>query len=104
MPCRRRLENFESAAGQNESTITGEDGEEGWLRTGGDGGEKGDQERACEVRTLDGSGNLGEKEEEEEEIPDMEDEEDDDEAIIRETKEGGAKEYDLHLKCHIRKC
>ena len=38
--------------------------------------------RIKDVRTVDESGNVGEREEEEE-IPDMEDEDDDDEAIIR---------------------
>lgn len=59
------------------------------MRTGGEK-EKGHDERAGEVRTLDGSGNIGEKEEEEDEIPDMEDE-DDDEAIIRDGNEGSSK-------------
>ena len=45
------------------------------------------EERANDVRTVDESGNVGEREEDEE-IPDMEDEEDDDEAIIRERKDG----------------
>lgn len=98
VPCRRRLDIFESAAGQGESEVAGGEGEEGWLRTGGgEGGhkEKGDDERSGEVRTLDGSGNLGEeeKEEVEDEIPDMEDEDDDDEAIIRENREGSGKSY-----------
>lgn len=65
--------------------------EDGWLRTGGGkevskrGG--GGDTRIGDVRTVDDSGNLGEKEEdaeEEDEIPDMEDDDDDEEAIIRE--------------------
>lgn len=94
MPCRRRLDHFESAAEQGESTVGGEDGEDGWLRTGGEDS-KGERQIVGEVRTLDGSGNIGEGEGDvgEEEIPDMEDEEDDDEAIIREGKEGGDRSY-----------
>ncbi len=41
-----------------------------------------------DVRTVDESGEVGEREEEEE-IPDMEDEDDDEEAIIRDPKGGG---------------
>ena len=57
----------------------GED--DGWLRTGGLAASQ--EARLADVRTVDESGNVGEREEEEEEFPDMEDEEDDEEAIIR---------------------
>jgi ubiquitin-like-conjugating enzyme ATG3 len=43
-----------------------------------------------DVRTVDESGNMGEREEDEDDIPDMEDEEDDEEAIIRDPKAEGA--------------
>lgn len=67
----------------------GADEDDGWLRTGG--GMSGSREaRIKDVRTMDESGNVGEKEEEEEEIPDMEDDEDDDEAIIRDTSGKGS--------------
>ncbi len=44
-----------------------------------------------EVRTVDDSGNVGDREvvEDEDDIPDMEDEEDDDEAIIRDPAGAG---------------
>lgn len=98
VPCRRRLDNFESAVGTGDTTVEGDasggdDGDEGWLRTGVDP-EKDARERAKDVRTLDGSGNVGEKEEgedDEDEIPDMEDE-DDDEAIIRDAH-GSSKRF-----------
>lgn len=62
--------------------------DDGWLTTGGVVSE-GHEARIKDVRTMDESGNVGEKEEEEEEIPDMEDDEDDDEAIIRDTSGKG---------------
>ena len=98
VPCHRRLdENFAGDAGQEEAMVQdgfaageGGTGDDGWLRTGGLAASQ--VARAKDVRTVDESGNMGEKEEEDEdedEIPDMEDEEDDEEAIIRDPK-GGA--------------
>lgn len=99
VPCNRRLDdNFAGEAGTEETIVqdgfasTGgaDDGEDGWLRTGG-GPEREQARLVGDVRTLDGSGNVSiEKEEEEDEIPDMEDEEDDD-AIIRDPGESGTK-------------
>ena len=99
VPCHRRLdENFAGDAGQDETMVgDGEDfkspgshspgdDEDGWLRTGGLAASQ--EARARDVRTVDESGNMGEREEEDEdEIPDMED--DDDEAIIRDPKGEG---------------
>lgn len=101
VPCHRRLdENFAGDTG--DTVIQDPEGGDGWLQTGGSGAggakrgdkssEKGDQDMTRDVRTLDGSGNVGEKsEDDEDEIPDMEDDEDDEEAIIRDPKEGGTK-------------
>ncbi|KAJ5908247.1 hypothetical protein N7495_000929 [Penicillium taxi] len=100
VPCHRRLnDNFAGDAGHEDEVVrdmlsgegaegpSGEDGDDGWLRTGGgrDVVEAQDQQEARirDVRTVDESGNLGEQEDEEE-IPDMEDDDDDEEAIIRE--------------------
>lgn len=96
VPCHSRLdENFAGDAGRDDVMIkdgfggdAGGDDDDGWLTTGGGVGE-GNQARIKDVRTMDESGNVGEKEEEEEEIPDMEDDEDDDEAIIRDTSGKG---------------
>ncbi len=96
VPCHRRLnDNFAGAAGQDEAVVQdgfaageGGEGDDGWLRTGGLAASQ--EARMKDVRTVDESGNMGDKEDEEEdEIPDMEDEEDDEEAIIRDPK-GGA--------------
>jgi len=106
VPCHRRLdENFAGDAGQDETMVgDGEDfntagghspgdDEDGWLRTGGLAASQ--EARARDVRTVDESGNMGEREEEDEdEIPDMED--DDDEAIIRDPKADGSDTYVLH--------
>lgn len=99
VPCHRRLdENFAGDAGQDEAMVQdgfaagGEGGggaggeDDGWLRTGGLAASQ--EARMRDVRTVDESGNVGEREEEEE-IPDMEDEEDDEEAIIRDPKASG---------------
>ncbi|KAL9097419.1 MAG: hypothetical protein Q9165_000315 [Trypethelium subeluteriae] len=111
VPCHRRLDdNFAGEAGRDERLVrdglgldgaegemgveVGEGGgrgvsgdeDDGWLRTGGMTASRTQEERARDVRTVDESGNVGEREEEEE-IPDMEDEEDDDEAIIRERRD-----------------
>lgn len=71
---------FESSQGVSGGEGTDYD-DDGWLRTGG-GMSDSHEARIKDVRTVDDSGNVGEREEEEE-IPDMEDDEDDDEAIIR---------------------
>jgi ubiquitin-like-conjugating enzyme ATG3 len=97
VPCHRRLdENFAGDAGKDEMMVgdgenfrdaaghTAGDDEDGWLRTGGLAASG--LARATDVRTVDESGNMGEREEEEEDIPDMEDEDDDEEAIIRDPK------------------
>lgn len=96
VPCHRRLdENFAGDAGQDEAMVQdgfaageGGEGDDGWLRTGGLAASQ--EARVRDVRTVDESGNMGEREEEdeEEEIPDMEDEEDDEEAIIRDNSHG----------------
>ncbi|EON64406.1 hypothetical protein W97_03637 [Coniosporium apollinis CBS 100218] len=105
VPCHRRLdENFAGDAGQDEHLIRdmlggeGGDDEEGWLRTGGMAASQ--EARVRDVRTVDESGNVGEREEEEV-LPDMEDEEDDEEAIIREPQGGGGaaplRTYTLYI-------
>lgn len=98
VPCHRRLDdNFAGDAGQDEAMVQdgfqggaggGEAGgeDDGWLRTGGLAASQ--EARMRDVRTVDESGELGEREEEEV-IPDMEDEDDDEEAIIRDPKGGG---------------
>lgn len=76
-------EDFKSADGH----FPGDD-EDGWLRTGGLAASQ--EARARDVRTVDESGNMGEREDDEDDIPDMEDEEDDEEAIIRDSKDDGS--------------
>ena len=98
VPCHRRLDdNFAGDAGHDE-TVVGDgddfkvgggthspgDDEDGWLRTGGLAASQ--EARARDVRTVDDSGNMGEREDDEDEIPDMEDEDEDGEAIIPEPK------------------
>lgn len=97
MPCHRRLDdNFAGDAGHDETMVgDGEDfktaggahlpgdDEDGWLRTGGLAASQ--EARARDVRTVDESGNMGEREDDEDDIPDMEDE-DDGEAIIPEPR------------------
>ena len=105
VPCHRRLdENFAGDAGQDEAMVQdgffggaeGAGGEDdGWLRTGGLAASQ--EARMRDVRTVDESGEVGEREDEEEEIPDMEDEDDDEEAIIRDPKGKGTKAYALDL-------
>ena len=103
VPCHRRLnDNFAGDAGHEDEIVqdmlaAGGDGdgngdEDGWLRTGGGRNVAESQaDRLKDVRTVDESGNLGEREEEdEEEIPDMEEDDDDEEAIIREPVEGSS--------------
>lgn len=96
VPCHRRLdENFAGDAGQDEAMVQdgfaageGGEGDDGWLRTGGLAASQ--EAKVRDVRTVDESGNVGDKEEvDEDEIPDMEDEEDDEEAIIRDPKSRG---------------
>ncbi|KAL1957643.1 hypothetical protein VTO42DRAFT_5620 [Malbranchea cinnamomea] len=111
VPCHRRLdENFAGDAGKEDVMVKdglgsgsgGADEEgDGWLRTGG-GTSDVQEARIKDVRTVDESGNVGEKEEEEEdEIPDMEDD-DDDEAIIRDPigkagSNGSLRTYTLYI-------
>ncbi|KAI9832182.1 MAG: E2-like enzyme [Sarea resinae] len=108
VPCHRRLdENFAGDAGHDE-TVVGDgfaggdhdDGDDGWLRTGGLAASQ--EAKARDVRTVDESGNMGEREDDDEEIPDMEDEEDDEEAIIRDPKGGSGttaplRTYNLYI-------
>lgn len=97
VPCHRRLDDDFAGSGA-ETVVQDAEGGDGWLQTGGNPreaegkvNEERDKANIEDVRTLDGSGNVGEKtDDDEEEIPDMEDEDDDEEAIIRETKEGGS--------------
>ncbi|KAF2426582.1 hypothetical protein EJ08DRAFT_663169 [Tothia fuscella] len=108
VPCHRRLnEHFAGEDVAEDAIIKDgfdgnhpEDDDDGWLRTGGMGTSQ--AAKLGEVRTVDESGRLEEREEEEEEIPDMEDEEDDEEAIIRDPKaassSGGSKRtYTLYI-------
>ncbi|KAE8150718.1 autophagocytosis associated protein [Aspergillus avenaceus] len=111
VPCHRRLnDNFAGDAGHEDEIVrdmlsAGADGDDddGWLRTGGGQDSAARQEnRIGDVRTVDESGNMGEREEEEEEIPDMEDEDDDEEAIIREPVGGSGttqptRTYNLYI-------
>lgn len=96
VPCHRRLnDNFAGDAGHEDEIVrdflagdgaegsAGDDGDDGWLRTGGGANQSEQEARIRDVRTVDESGNLGEQEDDDE-IPDMEDDDDDEEAIIRE--------------------
>ncbi|KAH7175918.1 autophagocytosis associated protein [Dactylonectria macrodidyma] len=108
VPCHRRLnDDFAGDAGHEEALVhdgddfkgaTGDD-EDGWLRTGGLASSQ--PLKVKEVRTMDDSGNVGDREVvEDDEIPDMEDE-DDDEAIIRDSaadsKKAGRRTYTLYI-------
>ncbi|KAF7588028.1 E2-like enzyme [Aspergillus hancockii] len=111
VPCHRRLnDNFAGDAGLDDEIVrdmlsggTGSDDDDGWLRTGGGQDSDRQENRIKDVRTVDESGNMGEREEEEEdEIPDMEDEDDDEEAIIREPAGGSGttqptRTYNLYI-------
>ncbi|KAE8381407.1 autophagocytosis associated protein [Aspergillus bertholletiae] len=109
VPCHRRLnDNFAGDAGHDDELVrdmlsggAGGQDDDGWLRTGG-GQDSADRQenRIKDVRTVDESGNMGEREEEEDEIPDMEDEDDDEEAIIREPASGTmqpTRTYNLYI-------
>ncbi|EKJ71573.1 hypothetical protein NXS19_005729 [Fusarium pseudograminearum] len=108
VPCHRRLnDDFAGDAGHEEALVndgddfkgnTGGD-EDGWLRTGGLASSQ--PLKVKEVRTVDDSGNVGDREVvEDDEIPDMEDE-DDDEAIIRDSgadsKNSAHRTYTLYI-------
>ncbi|PCD33443.1 hypothetical protein AU210_009669 [Fusarium oxysporum f. sp. radicis-cucumerinum] len=109
VPCHRRLnDDFAGDAGHEEALVndgddfkgaTGDD-EDGWLRTGGLASSQ--PLKVKEVRTVDDSGNVGDREvvEDDDEIPDMEDE-DDDEAIIRDSsadsKNSAHRTYTLYI-------
>lgn len=96
LPCRRRLDDFVDDATTQEETMVrdgedfknnnkgespGHDGE-GWLRTGNLAASQ--EARARDVRTVDESGNMADKEPEEpDDIPDMEIFDDDPDALIR---------------------
>lgn len=86
VPCHRRLDDdFAGDAGHEEAVVGagGDDGDDGWLRTGGLASSQ--PLKAKDVRTVDDAGNVDIKDDiDDDEIPDMEDE-DDDEAIIRDT-------------------
>jgi ubiquitin-like-conjugating enzyme ATG3 len=103
VPCHRRLnDDFAGDAGHEEALVndgddfkgaTGDD-EDGWLRTGGLASSQ--PLKVKEVRTVDDSGNVGDREVvDDDEIPDMEDE-DDDEAIIRDTGADSKNRYAMH--------
>ena len=102
VPCHRRLdEGFKTADGERNIQGESDEGDEGWLATGGD---KKIESTEKDVRTLDGSGNIhsSEHEDQEEEIPDIEDEEDDSEAIIRDKNAGSStrtplRTYNLYI-------
>lgn len=96
VPCHRRInDDFAGDAGHEESLVEGTKGaagddEDGWLRTGST---TKSEPSAKDVRTMDDSGNLGDKESlYDDDIPDMEDE-DDDEAIIKDTQGDGKARY-----------
>jgi ubiquitin-like-conjugating enzyme ATG3 len=101
VPCHRRLnDDFAGDAGHEEALVNdgddfkgnAGDDEDGWLRTGGLASSQ--PLKVKEVRTVDDSGNVGDREVvEDDEIPDMEDE-DDDEAIIRDSGADAKNRYD----------
>ncbi|KFY13106.1 hypothetical protein V492_03483 [Pseudogymnoascus sp. VKM F-4246] len=116
IPCRRRLEDFAGDAMMQEETMVrdGEDfsentgggsaghDEEGWLRTGNLAASQ--EARARDVRTVDESGNMADKEPDEpDDIPDMEIFEDDPDALIRDNNSESGEEnssmryYDISI-------
>lgn len=109
VPCHRRLDDdFAGGNGLADDLVKdgflggpeGEEGDDGWLRTGGSS-EKEQEGLRGEVRTMSESGQLSGKEEVEEEIPDMEDDDDDNEAIIRDQKSGSARTYVLSFPFYL---
>ncbi|RBR06316.1 uncharacterized protein FIESC28_11118 [Fusarium coffeatum] len=108
VPCHRRLnDDFAGDAGHEEALVNdgddfkgnAGDDEDGWLRTGGLASSQ--PLKVKEVRTVDDSGNVGDREVvDDDEIPDMEDE-DDDEAIIRDSgadsKNSAHRTYTLYI-------
>lgn len=99
VPCHARLDdNFAGDAGLGGTVESdgfdpqagaADDGDDGWLRTGNTAVAVKPDADPKDVRTLDGSGNLGERADcDDDEIPDMEDDDDDDEAIIRDPRAG----------------
>ncbi|KAL2172579.1 hypothetical protein VTG60DRAFT_4698 [Thermothelomyces hinnuleus] len=102
VPCHRRLnDDFAGDAGHEEAVVEGgkNSDDDGWLRTGGLTSSQ--PLKVREVRTVDDSGNIGDREViDEDDIPDMEDEEDD-EAIIRDAdgdgKSSGRRTYSLYI-------
>lgn len=101
VPCHRRInDDFAGDAGHEESLVEGTKGalagddEDGWLRTGSPS--KSEPAKARDVRTMDDSGNIGDRESyDDDDIPDMEDE-DDDEAIIKDTEGDSKAKYVFH--------
>ncbi|KAK4248742.1 autophagocytosis associated protein [Corynascus novoguineensis] len=102
VPCHRRLnDDFAGDAGHEEAVVEGgkNNDDDGWLRTGGLTSSQ--PLKVREVRTVDDSGNIGDREViDEDDIPDMEDEEDD-EAIIRDadgdSRSSGRRTYSLYI-------
>jgi len=102
VPCHRRLDDdFAGDAGHEEAEVAaGDDGEEGWLRTGGL--DSSQPLKRQQVRTVDEAGNAelaGHDDDDDDDIPDMEDEDDDD-AIIpssTEQKSSGRRTYTLYI-------
>ncbi|KAL2198781.1 autophagocytosis associated protein [Corynascus similis CBS 632.67] len=102
VPCHRRLnDDFAGDAGHEEAVVEGgkNNDDDGWLRTGGLTSSQ--PLKVREVRTVDDSGNVGDREViDEDDIPDMEDEEDD-EAIIRDadgdSRSSGRRTYSLYI-------
>ena len=111
VPCHRRLnDDFAGDAGHEEALVNdgddfkgnAGDDEDGWLRTGGLASSQ--PLKVKEVRTVDDSGNVGDREVvDDDEIPDMEDE-DDDEAIIRDSGADSKNRYALFSPSHEEVC
>ncbi|KFY67744.1 hypothetical protein V496_01418 [Pseudogymnoascus sp. VKM F-4515 (FW-2607)] len=116
LPCKRRLGDFADDATMQEETMVrdGEDfkmnakgdshgdDEDGWLRTGNLAASQ--EARARDVRTVDESGNMADKEPDEaDDIPDMEIFEDDPDALIREDdndsdeENSSLRQYDIFI-------
>ena len=104
VPCQRRLDDdFAGDAGHEEAVVNDgdgfntagpssggddDDGDAGWLRTGGLASSQ--PLKARDVRTVDEAGNVATIADDEDDIPDMEDEDDDD-AIIRDTTDSASR-------------